>query len=72
MITQKRILKSALSFLQYHEGYDYERGLKKVSNIIQTGEHANNPVFASLIEAGLPSSISELHDIMKPGPIIHE
>jgi hypothetical protein len=62
----KRVLKTALSFLQHHEGLPYESALNKISGIIATGNAENNPVYQHVIEADLPSDPNELHKILAP------
>lgn len=69
MSDQKRILKTALSYLQRCEGLSYENALGKISKIIATGAHGDNPVFGHLIEANLPSNPDQLHQIMTPSAI---
>lgn len=69
MILQKRILKTALSFLQKHEGLPYETALLKISKVIVMGAHGDNPVLAQLIDADLPSDPAELHQLLTPSSI---
>ena len=69
--SSKKILKTALSFLQHHEGLPYDRALQKISWIISSGEAENNPLFGLLIVAELPSDPEQLHQMLTPGAI-HE
>jgi hypothetical protein len=66
---EKRVLKTALSFLQHHEGLPYESALNKIAGIIATGNAENNPVYQHVIEADLPSDPADLHKILTPRPI---
>jgi len=65
----KKILKTALSYLQKHDGLPYERALLKISGIIVSGDAENNPLFGHLLEAGLPSDPEQLHNMLKPGAV---
>lgn len=67
MNSKKRILKNALSYLQKHEGLSYQSALQTLSNIIATGAAGDNPLFAHLIEAELPSDPDQLHQLLIPG-----
>lgn len=65
----KKILKNALSYLQKHDGLPYEQALTKISGIIVSGDADNNPLFAHLLEAELPSDPAQLHELLRPGSI---
>lgn len=65
--SQKTILRNALSFIQSRENLPYERALLKISKIIATGVHGENPLFGHLLEADLPSDPTQLHQLLTPG-----
>lgn len=70
-MTKKQILKTALSFLQHHEGLGYEAALSRIGQIIVTGDSSNNPLYQSVIDAGLPHEAERLHEILAPGGVVH-
>lgn len=66
MTSQKRILKNALSFIQKREGLPYDSALLKITKIIATGAHGDNPLFGHLINSGLPGDPGQLHQMLTP------
>ena len=43
MTSKRRILKNALSFIQSREGLTYDSALMRITHIMATGEHGDNP-----------------------------
>ena len=66
MTSKRRILKNALSFIQSRDGLNYDSALTRIAHIIATGEHGDNPLFADLIHADIPSNPVEIHQLMTP------
>ncbi|WKJ91632.1 hypothetical protein QZJ86_05720 [Methylomonas montana] len=71
MHSQTLILKNALSFIQKREGLPYDSALLKITKIIATGAHGDNPLFGHLVASGLPADPSQLHQLLAPAVAIH-
>jgi len=65
----KKVLKTALSYLQKHDGLSYDQALLKISRIIVSGDAENNPLYVHLLEAGLPGEPGKLNNLLAPGAI---
>ncbi len=71
MHSQKQVLKNALSFIQKREGLPYDSALLKITKIIATGAHGDNPMFGQLVDSGLPADPSQLHQLLTPTVAFH-
>lgn len=71
MHSQILILKSALGFIQSREGLPYDSALLKITKIIATGAHGDNPLFGHLINSGLPADPGQLHQLLAPTVACH-